>query len=163
MTKQNRKGRNKYRPFVMLRHDMLKSPAYLSLMPPERAVYVEILHRFKGTNNGDIALSCREAAQLCNISNTTASRAFKTLQGRGFIKVGRAAGFNLKNRTSTRWIVTHEAIDGKIAPSNEWQSWKPDSKNSEHGFTRGTYSFTTGTVTPKMIPEHNPTVSPEAL
>ena len=114
---------------MRIRHDMLRSAAYRSLKPAERAVYVEVLNRYNGYNNGEISLSCREAAKLCNISDGTASRAFRKLREHGFIKIGRAAGFNMKDRTATRWILTHEAIDGKIAPSNEWRDWKGEAKN----------------------------------
>lgn len=101
----------------------MDSPAYRSLRPPARVVYLEILRRFKGHNNGDIPLSCREAGHLCNISNATAARAFKELQERGFIKVGRPSGFNMKTRMSTRWILTNQPIEGGIAPTNEWRDW----------------------------------------
>ena len=124
MAKVNQKGRTKgYRPFVMLRHDLMDSSAYRSLSPADRAVYMQVLRRYNGNNNGDIPLSCREAGELCNISDATASRAFKALQDRGFLSIGRASGFNMKTRMSTRWILTHHALDKNIAPSNEWRDW----------------------------------------
>lgn len=142
MAKHNQKGRTtKQRCFVMLRHDMLQSPAYRALKPTPRAVYTEILHRYNGINNGEIPLSCREAADRCNISQGTAARAFKKLQEHGFIKIGRASGFNMKKRESTRWIITHEAIGGKIGPTDEWKDWIPPSKDTspqQDGHTMGT-------------------------
>ena len=117
------KGRSKSHNFVMLRHDMMRSDTWRSLNPNARCVWTEIMLRYNGTNNGDIPLSCREAAELCNISKTTASRAFQTLQETGFIKIAVFAGFKNKHRVSTRWIVTHERYDNK-SPTNEWKDWK---------------------------------------
>lgn len=125
MAKSNQTGRRKISPFVMLRHDMLRSPAFRSLTPPARCVYIEILNRYNGMNNADIPLSCREAGEFCNISKGNAARAFRELQDRGFIRIGQPAGFNMKKRTSTRWILTHEGIGGHTAPSNEWRNWQP--------------------------------------
>ncbi len=118
------KGRGKGHSFVMLRHDIMDSPAWRSLNCNARCAWLEIMRRYKGTNNGDIGLSCRELAVLCNISKATASRALKDLQETGFIKIDTFAGFKNKYRVSTRWIVTHEPY-GEQKPSNEWKKWTP--------------------------------------
>ena len=59
--------------FVMLPRFMLKSPAWRSLSTPARAIYVELECRYYGTNNGDIALSVREASKLCRSAKDTAA------------------------------------------------------------------------------------------
>ena len=115
------KGRQKGHNFVMLRHDIMDSPAWKFLSPNARCVWLEIMRRYNGNNNGNIALSCREAAELCNISKNTAARAFQELQDTGFIKIGTFAGFKNKHRVSTRWVVTHERCDNK-PPTNEWRN-----------------------------------------
>jgi hypothetical protein len=117
------KGRSK-QTFVMLRHDMMKSPAWRSLSANARCVWTEIVGRYNSFNNGEIPLSCREAGELCNISKGSAKRAFDELLDRGFIKVGWFSSFTCKFKKSRRWILTHEMYDGK-APSNEWRTWKP--------------------------------------
>lgn len=117
------KGRGKHN-FVMLRHDMMKSAAWLSLSAKARCVWTEIMLRYNGNNNGEIPLSCREAGELCNIGKGTAKRAFDELKDKGFIKIGSYAGFQNKYRYATRWIVTHEFLDGK-QPTNEWRNFKP--------------------------------------
>ncbi len=116
------KGRSKGHSFVMLRHDVMDSLAWRSLSPNARCVWLEIMRRYNGINNGEMPLSCREAAELCSISKNTASRAFTELQEKGFIKISRYAGFKNKHRVSTRWIVTHERCDDK-PPTNEWKSY----------------------------------------
>ena len=109
--------------FVMLRHDMIDSPAYRSLSLKARAVYIEVLKRYNGFNNGGVALSCREAGEFCGIGKVSASKAFDELVTKGFLKVGEDAAFNMKTRKSRRWILTHELL-GRQSPTNEWRAHK---------------------------------------
>ncbi|PCJ95129.1 MAG: hypothetical protein COA45_12435 [Zetaproteobacteria bacterium] len=117
------KGRSKGQ-FIMLRHDIVKSPAWRSLSTNARCVWTEIMLRYNGDNNGEIPLSCREAAELCNISKGSAKRAYDDLLDRGFIKVGWYSSFTYKYKKSRRWIITHERFQDKT-PTNEWRKWKP--------------------------------------
>lgn len=138
----NRTGRNSPK-FVMLRYDMMDSPAYHSLSPVARCVWHEIRRRYNGFNNGDIPLSCREAAERVGIGKDTACRAFDELMDRGFVKIGQDAAFNVKTHLSRRWILTEEKL-GSRPPSNEWRKWQAK-ENSEHGPTTGTECRATGT------------------
>ncbi len=137
------KGRNtKARPFVMIENRMQDSNAWRSLTPNARAVWLEIVRRHNGNNNGDIPLSCREAAELCNISANTAGRAFKQLQEHGFIKIAQYSDFRLKLKKATRWSLTHVHMDGQ-PPTQEWMKWKPEKikhgvKTKGHGVTPDT-------------------------
>ena len=117
------KGRGKT-TFVRLRHDMMDSPAWQSMSANAQALWLHITRRYNGYNNGEISLSCREAADKLHISPNTASRVFKELQEKGFIRTGTFAGFRNKHRTATRWILTHEVCDGK-PPTNEWRNYTP--------------------------------------
>lgn len=121
MSYQKAKGRSKGN-FVMVRHDIMKSAAWRSLSTNARCVWLEIMFRYNGNNNGEIPLGCREAGELCNISKNTAAQAFKELQKKGLVKVGIASDFNHKCKRSTRWIITHEVFDKK-SPTNEWRDW----------------------------------------
>ena len=76
---QRTKGHGKG-TFVMVRHDIMKSPAGRSLSSNARCVWREIMFRYKGDNNGDIPLSCRETAELLGIGKSTAYRAFAELE-----------------------------------------------------------------------------------
>ena len=79
----NKTGRSRERvpgTFSLIRHDVVKSPAFRSLTPAARSIWLELLLRFKGYNNGDIPLSCREVERLVGISKNTASKAFQELQ-----------------------------------------------------------------------------------
>lgn len=55
--------------FVGLPHVVLESEAYRHLTAMERAVLLEILARFNGYNNGEIAISFREFARRLNRKN----------------------------------------------------------------------------------------------
>ncbi len=124
MSYQKAKGRSKG-AFVMVRHDIMKSMAWRSLSTNARCIWLEIMFRYNGHNNGEIPLACREAGDLCGISKNTANNCFKELLEKGFLKIGQYSNFTCKYKRATRWIITHEGYDGK-PPSNEWRNWKPD-------------------------------------
>lgn len=117
------KGRSNKATFVMLRYDLMDSPAWLSLSANAQALWLHIRRRYWGENNGDIPLSTREASKLLHVSPSTASRTFKELQEKGFIAVGEASSFDFKMKRATRWILTDERYNGK-PPTNEWRSFK---------------------------------------
>lgn len=119
--RMDRRGRNAP-SFIMLRHDMMDSPAWQSLSAEAQILWVHIRRRYNGNNNGKIPLSCREAGRLLNVSPNTAGRAFSDLQDRGFIKICADSDFRLKTKTSRRWAMTHEVLNGQV-PSNEWRKW----------------------------------------
>lgn len=127
MARVNKKGRSKFRTFVMLRHDVTGSPAFLSLSPVAVAVLIQVRRRYNGSNNGEIPLSVREAAGLVNVSPDTAGRAFKELVAKGFLVSTRKSTFANK-KMSRRWRLTDEATETEL-PTNEWRTWKPP-KNS---------------------------------
>ena len=80
----------------MLRYDIMDSAAYAALSAVERCVYLAIKRRFNGHDNGELPLSCREAAELCNVSKNTAAAAFRGVQAKGFARLAADAGFNQK-------------------------------------------------------------------
>ena len=49
--------------FVALERYLLKSPAWRSLSPVARCAYIEIAHRYGGSNNGTLAMSARTMAE----------------------------------------------------------------------------------------------------
>lgn len=116
---KGRKGPN----FVMLRHDMMESPAWLSLSLKARCIWLEVMHRYNGSNNGDIPLSCREVCERLNVSKASATRGFDELINKGFLRVAQQSSFTMKTKTSRRWSVTHESV-GNTKPTNEWRKFK---------------------------------------
>lgn len=130
MPKHNATGRSKSEPpYVMLRHWIMGTPAFKSLSPQARAVYLEIIHRYNGHNNGRIGLSVRDAARLCNIASNTAKRCFDELIERGFIVRVTPGGFSRKVRHATEWRLTDRPCDitGE-SPSQEFRRWQPQNR-----------------------------------
>ncbi len=117
------KGRSMGRTFSMLRHDLMDSPAWLSLGPVAIGVYTMVIRRFNGHNNGDIPLSCREVSERLKVSKDTASRAFDELMDKGFLRIGEDSSFDRKTKKSRRWVLTHEPFKS-TSPTNEWKSFK---------------------------------------
>jgi len=75
------------------------------------------MSRYYGSNNGQIALSVRDASENCKMSKNTASRAFKELQERGFIELRTPGAFSRKVRHANEWSLTEFRDDttGKMA------------------------------------------------
>jgi hypothetical protein len=119
--------------FVSLREYMLATPAWQSLDCVARSLYIEIARRYRGpnSNNGKIPYSVREASISLHISKDTASRAMLDLQDRGFIRIAKDSGFNIKGRVSREWLLTEFSDDraGKhVPPTKEFMCWQPPNR-----------------------------------
>jgi hypothetical protein len=142
----SRRDRNKGSRHVRLYYWMLQSPAWIDLDPLARALYLELAQRYNGVNNGEITLSCREAAKALRIGKSTAARMLEQLASHGFIAVKQKSGFNLKIREgfATRWRLTEyptregkdRANDFMKDATTDFMKWRPE--NSEHGPASGT-------------------------
>jgi len=122
------KGRNKYNRFVKLDRYFLKSAAYRSLSTDARALYTELKMRFNGSNNGDIAMSNRDAQQAINLSAKPVTRAFNELEKKGFIKRSREGLFT--TRMATTWTLTEESYNGRDA-TKEYMRWQNSGPENE--------------------------------
>ena len=109
--------------FSALPHSIQKSAAWAVCKPPAVAVYLRLLLRYNGINNGYIPLSCREASEECHISKNTAKRAFDQLEGVGLIKCITPSNFNSRKKLAREWAFTHHPVDGGSA-TNEWKHYK---------------------------------------
>jgi hypothetical protein len=94
------------------------------------SLYIELKLLYVGTNNGKLFMSVRRAAELLNVSPTTAALAFKELEDRGFIRLARPASFNMKataRRGEARcWVLTeHPEGDRQGAGSLDFMRWRP--------------------------------------
>jgi DNA-binding transcriptional regulator YhcF (GntR family) len=138
--KMNSKGRSNKETFVMLRHDIYKSLAWKSLDTVARCVWLEIMYRYNGINNGEISLSCSEAAALTNVSKNTASLAFNRLIEAGFIRIALNSCFNMKQRRARRWRLTQVACQ-KNPASKEWKAYSAKLEKEKHGLTTVTKQY----------------------
>lgn len=111
--------------FVKLDHYMLNCPAWRSLKPAVRALYVELAMRFNGLNNGEISFSVRQAARELNIAKDTASKAFRELAAKGFIKISQPGNFDWKVGLATTWILTEHPLGDDLA-TKDFMTWRPE-------------------------------------
>ena len=66
--KQHKKGAAR---FVQLSEWLQASEAWATLRPGPRALYIELKRRYNGSNNGEIYLSHRDAAEALNVHRNT--------------------------------------------------------------------------------------------
>ena len=121
-SKGRSKGEEQYWkvPYIMLR-----SPAWRSLGGPAVKVYMELRTRFNGRNNGDLSLSLDEAKRLLAIGKSTAQRAFKELEAKGFIRETRRGQWY--GRLASLYALTDRPLYGNPA-TNDWKHWRPPGK-----------------------------------
>jgi DNA-binding transcriptional MocR family regulator len=110
--------------FVQLSEWLQASPAWATLKPTPRALYIELRRRFSGTNNGEIFLSVRDAAKALNVTKNTALAAFKELQRRGFIRMteGGHLGPSGIGRAS-KWALEEEATRDGLPAGKAFMRW----------------------------------------
>lgn len=121
------KNKRKYKGerHVRLAHYLLSHPSWVQLSPKAQLIFIEIKRRFNGFNNGEIALSCRDAAQIAKCSRDTALRALIELEYYGHIILCKMGTFG--NRHASEFILTHEGYNNRPA-TNDWKASRPDFK-----------------------------------
>ncbi|MFA4994175.1 MAG: hypothetical protein WC521_02600 [Bdellovibrionales bacterium] len=125
----NQRGRSKGEARHIRHYDYeLVSPAYRALPCVARALYTEIKRLHNGTNNGQLFLSERMAAQMLGVTQNTARKGFSQLQEKGFIRANCKGAFSWKKRHATTWIITEYPV-GDTPPTRDYQKWKPESEN----------------------------------
>lgn len=123
--KVTRDGRSKGDARHVRHYDYeLASPAYRALPCVARALYTEIKRLHNGSNNGELFLSERMAAERLGVAQNTAKKALEELQDKGFIRVCRKGSFSWKTRHATTWIITEYPAQGAL-PTGDYQQWKP--------------------------------------
>jgi len=128
MAKTNRKGRTQGEGrFVMLHHYILKSDAWQSLTPQDRAVFVELMMIYDGQNNGYLGFSVRRAAARCNINKDTATACFARLVERGFIERTQKGTASQAGAFSNEWRLTSQKCNRTgHAGSRAFLRWTPE-------------------------------------
>ena len=122
------KRRGKQQRFVQLHHWLLKTAAWKDLGAVERSIYVELLFRYNGQNNGRIGYSARTAAQDLKIGKATAARALRSLQAHGFVVVEKRGAFHCKIRHASEYRLTAYESDiatnyADILSTKEFTRW----------------------------------------
>lgn len=110
MVKNNvtHKGRRVSGGFLMVPHEVLRSPAYVSLSPSAVKLLVDIAGQFTGKNNGDLTACMATMKPKGWRSTSTLQRAKDELLRAGMIETTRQGGMNLG---PTLYAVTWKPID----------------------------------------------------
>ena len=109
--------------FVKLTHQMIGSDAWRSCKPAVRVVWIGLVMRFNGINNGRIVYSCREATEDIRIGKNTAAKALIQLMEVGLIECVTESSFDCRKKLAREWALTHEPVDGRPA-SRKWKDYK---------------------------------------
>lgn len=114
---------------MQLFHTLLSEWSRLGLSCGARALHVELIRRYTGTNNGQIYLPTREAANTLGVSRNTVSKYAQELEDCGFIVKVKAAHLGVEGKgRSAEWRLTHLSANGK-APTCEYRNLKPLHEN----------------------------------
>lgn len=156
MTKVRKTRYTDYERWVGLPHYMLKAPAWRTATPSAKAPLIDVWQRYNGSNNGDIAYSVREAADI-GLHRNTAGKAFAGLVERGFLIVTRQAAFTMKTRESRTYRVTALPV-GDTAATKNFMSWTPSPaapKSRTRSLSRASQSLHRDRQRPNRSP-HSP-------
>ncbi|WP_324808748.1 hypothetical protein SH584_04060 [Sphingomonas sp. LY29] len=139
--------------WVGLPQAVADSAAYLTLSPLERGVLLEILRRFNGYNNGDIAITYEEigerlkGANRCRLNNGRIALAVAKLWDHGLIDEPTEQSW--AQRRARRYRLTF-ITSGKAPPyrqaTNEYLKWTP-AKAKNDGNTSSPRGAPTGDAT----------------
>jgi hypothetical protein len=121
-----------------LPHAVADSPAYLALAPFDRCVLSEILRRFNGYNNGEIAISYEElgsrlrGANNARPNNGRLARSIAKLIDHGFLAEPTPGSW--LQRRAREYRLTFIS-SGKAPPyrpaTNEYRQWAPTRKKND--------------------------------
>jgi hypothetical protein len=118
--------RSKRPSFVRIDRELLAGP-WRSLKPVERALLVELMNLYNGHNNGKIALSTRDASELCNVARGTAAKAFIRLEAFGLIQCMSKGGFSRHSPRASEWRLTFWMCNVSARPGST--RWPPPTEH----------------------------------
>lgn len=128
--RHNETGRSTTERFVSLPHYMLRTPAWRSLSPIARCLFVELALIYNGVNNGRLGMSARVAAERVGCSKNTAARALTELTLKGFIDRVARGHFDRKTPHAAEYRLTlYPCNRTSQLASKRFASWCPASPN----------------------------------
>src|SRR4051794_34133621 len=133
----NGRSRTSTERYMILHYWMLESPAWQSLSPAARALYLVIRKHFNGHNNGQIHLSRDLLMHELGVGSEHTSTARDQLLERGFLKITSQGGFDYKAGARAGRAHTYELTElempGRPA-SKEFMSWRPAESLKQESF-----------------------------
>ena len=107
--------------YIQIWAEWFNSPAYRSLKPPARCLLAEFLLINRPSRNGQLSIGTRRAAELVNVSENTATKAFHELAEHGFIAL--AKGHMWMERRTREWRLTIMECNER-EPTDDWRKWE---------------------------------------
>ena len=106
--------------FTAVPKHITRSKAWFSCSPAARLIWIAVLERYNGENNGEISLSVREAGSYAVCTKNTAGKKFIELLDAGLLQCTMKTSFNNGKGLASTWALTHLPIGGKAA-TNLWK------------------------------------------
>jgi hypothetical protein len=126
MVKHNQTGRSNKKlsgRFVAVPYSVIDSPGYRATASNSKAVFIEIIRLFNGSNNGLIAVSSRMVGALLGISHSSVARALRELVNCGLIRLCKSSSFSQK-RMAAEYRLTHLPCNKTRSPATkEYQTY----------------------------------------
>lgn len=121
-----RKFQRKDRSYIAKHREWTASAAYKDLKPVARCLIDEFLTIcYPYDRNGKLSISVKNAAQLLNCSEKTASKAFHSLHMNGFIVLTKGQIWRERQAREWRLTVMPQACR---EPTDEWRDWDAEKK-----------------------------------
>ena len=117
---RRKKGTKLNFPFTAVPKHITRSKAWFSCSPAARLIWIAVLERYNGENNGEISLSVREAGSYAGCTKNTAGKKFIELLDAGLLQCTMKTSFNNGKGLASTWALTHLPIGGKAA-TNLWK------------------------------------------
>jgi len=120
--------------FAAIYHWEMDLPAYRRLSTYGRALLIEFRRKYHGSNNGEIAMSARDAARLLRCDKDTAFKAQGELVEKGWIREAQKGSFHWKidasgrkYRPATTYRITNQPVGlgVDIKATKEYMKWRP--------------------------------------
>ncbi len=113
--------------FARIFERMMRTEAWQDLSGTEAKLYLEMVRRYRGNNNGAIVFGRRDAERCLGVGPHKAHAAFGGLQRRGFIAPVVKGAFSRKLK-ATEWRLTEYDcnVTGEAA-TNDFLHWTPES------------------------------------
>jgi hypothetical protein len=106
MPSRERPGRRAgYSAFIGIPYAVADSPAFLTLEPIWRALYVDLRRQHNGRNNGDISAALGILSKY-GWAHRSIFKGLRILKQRGLIEKTRQGGIGVMNRITTLWAFT---------------------------------------------------------
>ena len=112
-----------YKGYVKLENELLESPAWQSLKPIDKALFVEMMHRCRPSFNGYFGFGVRDGASALHCKPDTVSNSMGRLQERMLIELMRES--NWQANKAREWRLTTMPYQS-VPATNDWKQWKPD-------------------------------------